>query len=265
MLARPDPEKWYPPSAWLPEVTNGLISFTLVVTVTVQIILIAGILLAVCRFSPREIGLDLTKLPSAVVLTLIAWAATQIVLVIVFAIFDQEIALNAQWIGPDWTWIAGRGLGQLLGNTLLEEVIFRGFLLPQCLLLSMIWMPRARPATQITIALLVSQSIFTLLHVFFNAREPQGQWLLLAQFAMGMLFAAVYIRTGNLFLAMGLHTLANNPSPLLKDDLLSGPGVTFLIISVGTLVAVTIGPSLARRLGLGSKKTSDPSSLKPEA
>ena len=32
---------------------------------------------------------------------------------------------------------------------------------------------------------------------------------------MGLAFCGIYIRTGNLFLAIGFHALANNPGPLL--------------------------------------------------
>ena len=38
---------------------------------------------------------------------------------------------------------------------------------------------------------------------------------MLFQFLMGLAFCGIYIRTGNLFLAIGFHALANNPGPLL--------------------------------------------------
>ncbi len=241
LLARPAPEKWFPPAAWLPSATDGLINWTLTITVTVQLILIGGFLMGICRLRPREIGLDPTKLPAAVILTAIIWAANQVVLVIVLALIGQEIALNPQWTGAGWTWAAGRWLGQLFGNTPLEEVVFRGFLLPQCLLLMLSRMPKARAGIALLVALVLSQTLFTVPHVLFNAYEPQGQWLLLAQFVMGLLFAGVYLRTGNLFLAMGLHTLVNNPGPLLKEHF-PGPGLGGGIIGIGALVAVIFGP-----------------------
>jgi membrane protease YdiL (CAAX protease family) len=241
LLARPAPEKWYPPAAWLPRSTNGLINGTLVSTLTIQLILIGGFMMGICRFRPREIGLDLSKLPAAVILTALIWAVSQIVLVIVLALTDKEIAINPQWTSAPWTQPAGAWLGQLFGNTPLEEIVFRGFLLPQCLLLALSWMPKARPWAPLLIALLLSQTVFTALHVFFNMYQEQGQWLLLAQFVMGLLFAGVYMEMGNLFLAMGLHTLVNNPGPLLKEPF-PGPGLGGGIIALGTLLAVALGP-----------------------
>lgn len=94
---------------------------------------------------------------------------------------------------------------------------------------------------QIALALVLSQLLFALFHVFFNLRQPQGQWLLLAQFVMGLAFAGIYLRTGNLFLAMGVHTLSNNVSPLLKEPF-DGPGLGGGLIMSGTLLAVVFGP-----------------------
>ena len=70
------------------------------------------------------------------------------------------------------------------------------------------------------VAWLAAQLVTLLLCVV--AGEPiglnpawSGQWLLILQFLMGLAFCGIYIRTGNLFLAIGLHALANNPGPLL--------------------------------------------------
>jgi membrane protease YdiL (CAAX protease family) len=254
VLARPAPEKWFPPAAWLPRATHGLVNGTLTQTVTIQLMLIGGFLLGVCRFRPREIGLDFAKLPSAAILTALIWAANQAVLVIVLAISRQEITVNPQWTSGEWTRAGGAWLGQLFGNAPLEEVIFRGFLLPQCLLITLSWTPKAQAWIPVLIALLLSQALFTVLHVFFNAHDPHGQVLLLAQFAMGLLFAVVYLLTGNLFLAMGLHTLVNNPGPLLKDPF-PGPGLGGALIGLATLLAVLLGPRMARHVRLGARDT----------
>jgi membrane protease YdiL (CAAX protease family) len=247
LLAQYTPEKWFPPAAWLPSATDELINITFAFTVPVQLVLIGGFLMGICRLRPREIGLDLSKLPAAVILTLLIWAVTQVILVIVYGFAGQEIAINPEWKGGGWPRASGMWIGQLFGNTLLEEVIYRGFLLPQILLLMLIWLPKPRPGISIFLALVLSQVLFAVLHVFYNAHEPEGQWLLLSQFALGLLYAGVYLRTGNLFLAMGLHTLMNNPSPLLNDPypaIRLGNGIPF----VGLILVLMFGPWIVRRL-----------------
>jgi membrane protease YdiL (CAAX protease family) len=233
---------WFPPAIWLPRATDGLINVTLAANVPNQLILIVAIMIGLCRIRPTELGLDRAKIPAAVGLTALIWAANQIVLAIALALINKPIVLNPDWTATGWTWAAGRWLGQLFGNTPLEEVVFRGFLLPQCLLLLLNWMPKARLGMQIAVALVLSQLLFALFHVFFNLRQPQGQWLLLVQFMMGLAFAGIYLRTGNLFLAMGVHTLSNNVSPLIQEPF-DGPGLGGGLIMLGTLLAVVFGPS----------------------
>lgn len=199
---------------------------------------------------PREIGLDPAKLPAAAILFAVIWAMNQVILVIVFVLTNHEIVLNSNWTDARRSWAAGEWIGQLFGNTLLEEVTFRGFLLPQCMLLVLSRMPTARPGMQITLALVLSQGLFTLPHVYFNMHQPEGQWLLLVQFVMGLAFAGVYIRTGNLFLAMGVHTLANNPGPLLKEPF-DGTALGGSIIMLGTLLTVVFGPQVVKVATLG--------------
>ncbi len=242
LLFAHDPETWFPPAIWLPRATDGLINVILACNVPNQLIVIVAILIGLCRFRPGELGLDRTRLPAAGGLTALIWAANQFVLVLVLALINEPIVLNSEWTATGWTRPAGQWLGQLFGNTPLEEVVFRGFLLPQCLLLMLNWMPKARPGMQIAVALVLSQLLFALFHVFFNLRQPQGLWLLLAQFVMGLAFAGIYLRTGNLFLAMGVHTLSNNVSPLIQEPF-DGPGLVGGLIMLGTLLAVIFGPS----------------------
>jgi membrane protease YdiL (CAAX protease family) len=178
-LVYPHPETWFPLAAWLWRATDGLINYNLTSNLADQFILIGVLLMGLGRFRPSELGLDRTKLPAAVGRTAIIWAASQIVLVLVLALINQPIVLNPEWTATGWTRAAGQWLGQLFGNTPMEEVVFRGFLLPQCLLLMLSWMPKARLGMQIAFALVLSQLLFALPHVFLNSHLPQGQWLLL--------------------------------------------------------------------------------------
>lgn len=235
LLAFRDPGRWFPPMRWLGHATGGIVDGTLVAGVTLQAIVVVGLLFGVARLRPRDVGVDLRRLWPAVGFLIAAWAAIQLLLVLILPLCGQRIGLGAHWTAAGWRGAVGEWLGQLLGNCPYEEVFFRGFLLPQCGLLAMRWMPRARPRSLVAAALVLSQALFAVGHVFFNLHLPQGQWLLLAQFVFGIVFALVYLRTGNLFLAMALHVLTNNPAPLLEDSL-PGPGASGSIVMAGILV-----------------------------
>jgi membrane protease YdiL (CAAX protease family) len=55
---------------------------------------------------------------------------------------------------------------------------------------------------------------------------------------MGLAFCGIYIRTGNLFLAIGFHALANNPGPLLTDGTIAEhlPTAIVLLIILGLII-----------------------------
>ena len=235
LLAFRAPGRWFPPMRWLGHATGGIVDGTLVAGVTLLAIVVVGLLFGVARLRPRDVGLDPRRLWPALGFLIAAWGAIQLLLVLILPLFGQRIGLGPQWTADGWRGAVGEWLGQLLGNCPYEEVFFRGFLLPQCGLVAMRWMPTARPGTLVAAALLSSQGLFALGHVFLNRHLPQGQWLLLAQFVFGIVFALVYLRTGNLFLAMALHVLINNPAPLLEDSL-PGPGAAGSIVLAGTFV-----------------------------
>lgn len=241
LLAFPHPEIWCPPLIWLSTATEGLINGTLVVGVTYQIVIILGILIGLGRLRPKELGLDLKFLWPAIQLTVLIWIACQVLHIAISLLLAKPIEVNPAWDAGSWRLALSEWLGQFFGNCPFEEVLFRGFLLPQCLLLAMHWLPESRRWKHIAIAMLLSQGYFALGHVFFNTHQPEGQWLLIVQFIYGLLFAAIYLRTGNLFLAIGVHALINNPAPLLSDPL-PGPGVTGAIVFVGCLFWLCISP-----------------------
>ena len=72
--------------------------------------------------------------------------------------------------------------------------------------------------TQIALALLISQSIFAPIHIpirVFTGMPPLTMvYSVLTLFFYGTVFALIYCRTGNLFVAVGIHTLHNNPASL---------------------------------------------------
>jgi membrane protease YdiL (CAAX protease family) len=238
-----DPGRWVPYAVALYRVTGGLLDFTLMTSVVLQLAVIGVILMGVGRLRPASLGLVAARIPAAAGWTVLAWAVAQLVTVLVGSIAGETVRVHDHWTRGPWTRPAGDWTSQLVGNALLEEVLFRGFLLPQCVWRAVRWFKDAPDRTRVAIALVVSQAVFALGHLPFNMvnGSGMGQGMLLAQFAMGLILSGVYLRTGNLFLAVGLHAATNNPGPLLTG----GPVTDTLpraLLGIGMLVAVTIGP-----------------------
>ena len=216
-LVFPDSNRWAPWCVAVYRATQGLIDFTLMLGLFLQVLIIGILVIGIGRLRPRELGLDIAKLPAGVAWTFAAWLAAQLVTLLLCVVAGEPIGLNPAWSFGSWTQPAGEWIAQLFGNAALEEVLYRGFLFPQCVWLASSWFRGRSDQWRIAIALLISQGCFALGHIPFNfvGGGWSGQWLLIFQFLMGLAFCGIYIRTGNLFLAIGFHALANNPGPLL--------------------------------------------------
>ena len=213
----PDTNRWAPWCVAVYRATQGLIDFTLMLGLFLQVLIIGILVIGIGRLRPRELGLDIAKLPAGVAWTFAAWLAAQLVTLLICVVAGEPIGLNPAWSFGSWTQPAGEWIAQLFGNAALEEVLYRGFLFPQCVWLASSWFRDRSDRWWIAISLLISQGCFALGHIPFNfvGGGWSGQWLLIFQFLMGLAFCGIYIRTGNLFLAIGFHALANNPGPLL--------------------------------------------------
>lgn len=212
-----DSNRWAPWFVAVYRATQGLIDFTLMLGLSLQVLIIGILMIGIGRLRPRELGLDIAKLPAGVAWTFAVWLAAQLVTLLLCVVAGEPIGLNPAWSFGSWTQPAGEWIAQLFGNAAFEEVLYRGFLFPQCVWLASSWFRDRSDRSRIAIALLISQGLFALGHIPFNfvGGGWSGQWLLIFQFLMGLAFCGIYIRTGNLFLAIGFHALANNPGPLL--------------------------------------------------
>jgi membrane protease YdiL (CAAX protease family) len=193
--------------------TNGLIQATLIFSVARFVFVVVGVVMWIGGVRAGDLGLEWNKLPSALLIVLGLWIAMQLVGMLPSLIASGQVALSSYWTWDRVPAIAGELIAQFLGNAFVEEVIFRGFLVPQIYLMlgAKTW-SRGR---RLTAAVLVSQLIFALSHV--PQRIATGYSLssmlfnLLLLWGIGVLFAVLYARTENLFIAVGVHALANAP------------------------------------------------------
>ena len=116
---------WFGPVA---RATAGLVNGTLQANL-IGLALFCLFVFGLGRLKPADVGLEWRKLPRALALTGLLWAGM------------QAASLIFGWIGgvsfdPIWRQrgviaVLGLLIGQLLGNALVEELLYRGLLLPQ--------------------------------------------------------------------------------------------------------------------------------------
>ena len=224
-------------STWLDPVTGstrGWIQPTLVVNAGLIVLLIAGVLGLGGRLSPRRLIGPLKQAVPAILWTCGLWGITQLVGVVVLSI-QGGLTFDPSWNTYGVSWVLGGLLAQLAGNALFEEIAYRGFLLPQThRRLSAI----RRPALRIFVAVLVSQAVFALIHIpnriYTGLPLAAYPMDLVRLLGLGALFAVIYLRTGSLLLAVGIHALLNRPTPLV--DFASSSTVLLMLTAVLLIV-----------------------------
>ena len=163
------------------------------------------------RLRPADVGLHWRKLSQGIFLTGLLWIAMQAGVLIVNWI-NGDIHINPSWDETGVTVVLGGLIGQLLGNAFFEETVYRGFYLSQFFLKIKTKNEKWRTAGSI----LGMLTLFILSHIpnrifsgYTLADIPLDFALL---FGWGLFYTAIYLLSGNLFLAIGIHSLANKPT-----------------------------------------------------
>lgn len=199
------------------EATNGLIGGTLIASGLHGLVIVLGLLMLVGRMRASEFGVVTAQIGQGVFVLALVWLALNVISVVVVLVTGQALSWDSRW--AEWGVLAVLGslIGQVFGNALVEEIQYRGFLLPQ------FWHKlRAladRPRLRVVLAVALMGAIFSLSHIPNRIvhQQPFDDWAML--FGMGALFALIYLRTENLFVAVALHALHNAPTLLFASPL----------------------------------------------
>ena len=208
------------------DVTAGLIQSTLIVNLIGLVIIVIGIIIFAGRLKGKDVGIIWPLIPKALVVTIGLWFATQIIGLVINIISGRGLGLDSMWQNTRLTVVIGSIIAQIFGNALLEEIEYRGFLLPQIFLKLNSRKFVLRRNYRIAAALVISQVVFSLSHIpnrlFLG--EHFSEWPLdfFTLLGIGVLYGLIYLRTGNIFIAVGVHALANIPASLFISQNAAG-------------------------------------------
>jgi membrane protease YdiL (CAAX protease family) len=201
----------------------------LLVFAVLLIVAVVGVIFGLGRVQPADVGLRRDKLGEGVIVTMAVWSLMQLI-----EVAGDVVTSGPVTIAPSWT---RNGIGStlawtgvmFLGAALYEEIAYRGFLFPQ-LYLKIRGTHRAR----LSIALVLSQAVFAASHIPAHVaiRNLSGSALwttVVLQGITGVLLVLLYLRTRNLWISIGIHGLANAPTPLVAG---ASGFETFLIMLV---------------------------------
>ena len=238
------------------EASDGLVTYTLVNTWVGLIICVGGVALWYGDLEPADIGFNPQQLPLAAAIVIGCWLIYSLAQVIAGLVVG-DLALHSTWADPGVLATLGEALGYFLGNAPFEELVFRGFLLVQLyLLLDGNWWQSnelARTATAVG----SSSLIFTLLHLPAFLLGGIGVEMLVAIFIYALLLCLVYLRTQNIFLAIGFHALANFSIPIFAvAETIPLPVDLSIVWAIPAAVIVIAWPKLPFNTSTSPGKTS---------
>lgn len=224
--------------------TGGLLTHAVLAGGIEFVVLVVGVMVLAGGLRFQELGLEGPKLANAGIVLLWLWGCMQLVVVASASLGAGPVLLNPGLGAYSKQTLLGLGLQATLGSGFIEEVMYRGFMLPQLYFLAR----RGWSASEkggVAFALLGSQLFFSINHIpaAQNLGLTPGEALgyLAYLFMLGFILAALFMRTGNLFIAVGVHALLNNPVPLFVSNF--DPALVVLVLSCLFLL---LWPALAR-------------------
>ncbi|PIE99528.1 MAG: hypothetical protein CR961_00385 [Polaribacter sp.] len=214
---------------FITDLSNGLINPTFIAGLfSLFLYLFFGVVIGGLRI--KDFLLDKEKIKKGLLMIFVLWGIGN--LLGAFLSFFQTG--NLVFVDKI-TYHIGNFMGQLFGNALAEEVLFRGILLTQFYL---ILRTKFKNKKSVLWALITSQLIFSLNHIPNRIILEQTEYLifdLIKLFVVGVIISLMFMKTQNLVYVVSVHSLLNSPLCLFKAD------QSFIILAILVLsIIITI-------------------------
>ena len=210
------PGHWFTP---LYHATGGLFNSTLSANLIMLALVVGGLIVLAGNLRPSDVGLETARILPAVVFTICLWAIANVAVAAYTFSKGIPFALADEWSKPGPGPTIGAFIGQIFGNSLYEEIVYRGFLTVQLMLL----LQSFGRTQSVCIAVAAAQAVFAVIHVpmllVHGVQWAQMGPDILTVYLTGLGFAAVYLSTNNLFIAVGVHALADEYMFIARDVL----------------------------------------------
>ena len=200
-------------------------------TLAANLIGIAGSSLIIFLIGKHNLGsmwFSKNKLKVAIALVISIWIICQVFIITYSYCTKGEIIFI-----HNFNVLTGNIIGQLFGNSLLEEMIFRGILLIQFYL---IFIRRHSNKLSFFFSIIVSTIIFALLHIpnrlMGNAPDIPVVVDIISLLFGGFLLSVIFLKIKNLPFVIGFHSLVNEPFNIIEIDIPTQPVILIMVIII---------------------------------
>ena len=216
-----------------------------------NLLVIFGIIFGVGKLRPADLGLKWKLLPTAIVTAVILWIFLNILTYTNLTTNHNQIQFNPDWTRYKVAWYPGEFLATIVALAFVDQIIFQGFILPQLTL-------RLKGQYRILSAICLTTTLYIIMRLPFilGTGTSNGALSALTQvLPNGVLFACVYLFTGNIFTVIGFETLYNTPALIINSCSCNGNIISpqdILQIEVLSLVVLSM---YSRKQGMGLQVT----------
>jgi hypothetical protein len=200
-------------------VTRGIISITFIAYIPLNVLNVLFFLL-IAKMSFSEMGLSWNNLWQGLVIIAGLWLLSELTILFIDLGLGVRPLISDYWstenVGPI---TLGFFIKELLGNSLFEEVLYRGILIPQLFVFFKKREFFKKDILSWIISILISQILFALMHLpsriyayDYTATEIVLNLLLI--FAISIILAIIFLFTKNLVVTIGFHAIININLPL---------------------------------------------------
>jgi membrane protease YdiL (CAAX protease family) len=216
--------------------TAGLITPATLAGSLELVVLVLGCMMIGGRLRSRDLGFR-----GGIARTVLGFGALWIVAHAVVVGGATVAGHGFHWVSVSAVSLAGSFLEAIVGSAVIEEVIYRGFLLVQVYLV-MRMASRAKPATAFGIAVVLVQCYFAVSHVPAGMRmglDPVTLALYVVEVGLvGVVLAMLFVRSGNIIVPIGAHALLNAPVLLVGGPVDVG---LVVLVMLFTIIFVLLG------------------------
>jgi len=203
--------------------THQLVNGTFIGYLLLFIVIVYPIIFYIGKVNKKDVGIEWKLLPQALIVVSVFWVAAQTIGLVFTLVSGGSLSFTTYWTSAGLTAGLGVYISQFFGCAPWEEIVFRGFLLLQVFLKLKKQNLQFHPLFRLIIALIISQGIFALFHIpnqIYNGASSADMIFTLSKiFLLGIIISLIYLRTKNLFIAMGIHALWNLPNLFVSDNI----------------------------------------------
>ncbi|MEZ4700164.1 MAG: CPBP family intramembrane glutamic endopeptidase [Rhodothermales bacterium] len=199
----------YPLDA-IQDISSGMVGPLLSLSFIKIAFIVVGVVIWIGRFKPRELGLWVRNIPAGILTTVFLWAAMQASMMLAAFLSQGFVRFSDAMEGLNPLWSMATLVVFALSKAMFDEITYRGLLLPQLHTKLQRYVPFST-GINLILAVLISQLIYVIIQIplidFGEGNEYHLTSAIVSVFSLSILNALIFLRTKNLYIAVGVHAL----------------------------------------------------------